>query len=50
MISEKAIEYLQAPILRVAGLDAPVPYSLESAYLPNAKRILTSIKKVASYK
>jgi len=50
MISEKAVEYLQAPILRVAGLDAPVPYSLESTYLPNAKRILTSIKKVASYK
>jgi 2-oxoisovalerate dehydrogenase E1 component beta subunit len=50
LISEKAIEYLQAPILRVAGLDAPVPYSLESTYLPNAKRILTSIKKVASYR
>lgn len=50
LISEKAVEYLQAPILRVAGLDAPVPYSLESTYLPNAKRILTSIKKVASYK
>jgi len=50
MISEKAVEYLQAPILRVAGLDAPVPYSLESTYLPNARRILASIKKVASYK
>jgi pyruvate dehydrogenase E1 component beta subunit len=27
LISEKAVEYLQAPILRVAGLDAPVPYT-----------------------
>ena len=50
LISEKAVEYLQAPILRVAGLDAPVPYSLESTYLLNAKRILTSVNKVASYK
>lgn len=49
LISEKAIEYMRAPILRVAGLDAPVPYTLEADYLPNAKRILAAIKKVAGY-
>jgi 2-oxoisovalerate dehydrogenase E1 component beta subunit len=49
LISEKAMEYLEAPILRVTGLDSPVPYSLEEAYYPNAKRILAALKKVAGY-
>lgn len=49
LISEKVMEYLEAPILRVTGLDSPVPYSLEEAYYPNAKRILAALKKVAGY-
>src|SRR4030095_573438 len=39
ILAEKAIYELEAPILRVAALDMPAPYSppLESAYLPGPK-------------
>jgi len=49
LIAEKALEYLEAPIQRVAGLDAPFPYTLEKEYLPDPKRILSSIKKLHEY-
>jgi 2-oxoisovalerate dehydrogenase E1 component beta subunit len=42
-IQERAIEYLEAPILRVTGLDTPFPYSLEHEYLPNPDRVLAAI-------
>ena len=42
-IQERAIEYLEAPILRVTGLDTPFPYSLEHEYMPNADRVLRAI-------
>ena len=37
IIAEDAFEYLDAPVMRVASLDAPVPYAppLEAAFLPN---------------
>ena len=36
IIGEHAFEYLDAPIMRVASLDSPVPYApnLETAFLP----------------
>ena len=39
-IAEKAFDYLDAPIKRVAALDVPTPYSppLEAYYLPQTKR------------
>jgi 2-oxoisovalerate dehydrogenase E1 component len=39
LISEKAFEYLDAPILRVGGLDSPVPFSpvLEKQFMPKAR-------------
>tara|TARA_B100001013_G_scaffold339707_1_gene262049 strand:+ start:150 stop:1133 length:984 start_codon:yes stop_codon:yes gene_type:complete len=49
LIAERALEYLEAPIQRVAGLDAPFPYTLEKEYLPDPKRILSSIKKLHEY-
>ncbi len=45
MISERAIEYLYSPILRVTGLDAPFPYRNEEFYLPNEKRIMRAVKR-----
>ena len=48
-VSERAIDTLQAPILRVGGYDTPFPYSLESDYLPSANRVFKAIKNVASY-
>ncbi|PYB67582.1 alpha-ketoacid dehydrogenase subunit beta [Thermoplasma sp. Kam2015] len=50
MISERAIEYLYAPILRVTGPDTPFPYRLEDYYLPNEARISVAIEKVMTFR
>lgn len=51
MIAEDAFEYLDAPIMRVASLDAPVPYAppLEAAFLPNAGRVVEAAKRLIAY-
>ena len=49
LIAEKALEYLQAPILRVAGFDTPFPYTLEHLYMPDAKRVLDAASRVLAY-
>jgi 2-oxoisovalerate dehydrogenase E1 component beta subunit len=48
-IQERAIEYLEAPILRVTGFDTPVPYTLEHEYMPNADRVLAAIRKTLEW-
>jgi pyruvate dehydrogenase E1 component beta subunit len=48
-IQERAIEYLEAPVLRVTGLDTPFPYSLEHEYLPNADRTLNAIRSTLEW-
>lgn len=48
-IAERVIEYLQAPVVRVTGLDTPFPYTLESHYVPDAKRVLTGVQRVLKY-
>ncbi|MCL6568152.1 MAG: alpha-ketoacid dehydrogenase subunit beta [Meiothermus silvanus] len=47
-IAEEAIDFLQAPILRVAGWDAPYPpfSAVEHYYRPDAKRVLEAVRKV----
>jgi pyruvate dehydrogenase E1 component subunit beta len=47
--AEKALDSLEAPVLRVTGLDTPFPYSLENAYLPDAPRVLEAMQRVVSY-
>ena len=51
IISEEAFEYLDAPVMRVASLDAPVPYSppLEAAFLPNVDKVVAAAKKLVEY-
>lgn len=49
IVIEKAFEYLKAPVIRVTGYDTPFPYALENEYLPNLKRVLKAITKLASY-
>lgn len=51
LIAEEAFESLDAPIIRIGGLDTPVPFSppLEDAYRPNATRIEAAIRKLADY-
>jgi pyruvate dehydrogenase E1 component beta subunit len=49
-IGEKALSYLEAPIIRVAGYDVPLPYfQLENKYIPSKQRILDGIKRVMQY-
>jgi len=47
--AEKAIEYLEAPVLRVAGFDTPFPYSLEHVYMPDAKRVLAAVERAVHF-
>ena len=51
IIAEEAFEYLDAPIVRVASLDSPVPYSppLEAAFLPSVDMVVAAAKKLVEY-
>lgn len=50
-IAEKAFDYLDAPVKRVASLDVPTPYSppLEAAYLPNKDKVILAARELLSY-
>jgi pyruvate/2-oxoglutarate/acetoin dehydrogenase E1 component len=50
VISERMIEYLYAPIIRVTGPDTPIPYRLEEYYLPNEKRIAKAAEKILNFR
>ncbi len=47
-VTEKAFEYLKAPVKIVAGLDTPIPYnlSLEQASIPQKADILKAVKTI----
>jgi len=51
IISEEAFEYLDAPVMRVASADSPVPYSppLEAAFLPGVDKVVTAAKNLVEY-
>jgi len=51
IIAEKAFEYLDGPVLRVAAMDTPVPFSppLEEAFLPSATKVLEAARKLTEY-
>jgi 2-oxoisovalerate dehydrogenase E1 component beta subunit len=51
IIAEEAFEHLDAPIVRVASLDTPVPYSppLEAAFLPSVERVVAAAKQLVEY-
>jgi 2-oxoisovalerate dehydrogenase E1 component beta subunit len=50
-VNEKAFEWLDAPILRVAAVDAPVPYSppLEDFFLPQVEDVVKAARYLAAY-
>ena len=50
-IAEKAFDYLDAPIKRVASIDAPVPYAppLEEFFLPNAQKVIAAARELLDY-
>jgi len=49
-ISEQLFEYLDAPVMRVAGLDTPIPFAanLEKMFLPQA-RLEEQLQKLIAY-
>jgi len=48
LVAEEAIDYLDAPIKRVAEPDTPIPFSptLEQYVIPNEKAIIKAIKEI----
>lgn len=51
-LSAEAFDYLDAPVLRVTGVDVPMPYTahLEAAALPTAADVVTTVKKSLNIK
>ena len=51
IVAEQAIEYLTAPILRVAAPMTPVPYSptFEKFYIPDETDIKQAVKRIRAY-
>lgn len=50
-IAEKAFEHLDAPVVRIAAPDTPVPFSppLEEAFLPNAALVAARARQLCRY-
>jgi 2-oxoisovalerate dehydrogenase E1 component beta subunit len=51
ILAEDAFEYLDAPIMRIASQDSPVPYApaLEAAFLPNVEKVVSGAKSLVKY-
>ena len=49
VLAEKAVFHLQAPVLRVTGLDTPVSHAAEHSYVPDNDRVLGAIRAVAEF-
>ncbi|MDA1096685.1 MAG: alpha-ketoacid dehydrogenase subunit beta [Chloroflexi bacterium] len=48
ILNERAFDYLDGPVLRVAGTNTPTPYSrhLEEASIPNAARVAERVRQL----
>ncbi len=51
VIAEEAFEFLDAPVVRIASLDTPVPYSppLEAAFMPTRDKVIAAVKQLVEY-
>jgi pyruvate/2-oxoglutarate/acetoin dehydrogenase E1 component len=49
LVSEKALDYLEAPIKRIAALDTPIPYSVkyEGYVFPGVNNIVVAAREIA---
>jgi pyruvate dehydrogenase E1 component beta subunit len=47
-VTESCFDYLDAPVMRVACPDTPIPFSppLEQQYMPNADRVIQTVRAV----
>ncbi len=52
LLAEQALPYLDAPILRVATANVPIPYNpdLEHAILPDANDVISAVTNLISYR
>jgi len=50
-IAERAFEYLDGPVVRIAAPDTPIPYSppLEDAFLPSAPKVIEKARWLYRY-
>ncbi len=50
-ITERAFDCLDAPVVRIAAPDTPIPYSppLEDAFLPNADKVVQKARWLCAY-
>ncbi len=50
-IAEELFEHLDGPIVRVASIDTPTPYSppLEDFFLPNAGKVMAAVRRLVEY-
>jgi len=50
-ITERAFDCLDAPVVRIASPDTPIPYSppLEDAFLPNADNVVEKVRWLVAY-
>ena len=48
-ITERAFDYLDAPVKRVSGVDVPMPYAknLEQLAIPDVERIVAAVREVS---
>jgi pyruvate dehydrogenase E1 component beta subunit len=50
IVGSEAFDYLDAPVLRLAGLDTPIPYNkhLERYAVPQVENIIASVQDLTS--
>jgi 2-oxoisovalerate dehydrogenase E1 component len=50
-IAQNCFQYLDAPVMRLAGADTPIPYAdeLEEAVLPDEKKMYAALRELANY-
>ncbi|HSI88647.1 MAG TPA: alpha-ketoacid dehydrogenase subunit beta [Pyrinomonadaceae bacterium] len=51
IIGEEAFEWLDAPVIRIASIDSPVPFApqMEDYYLPSLDEIVAAARRLAAY-
>jgi pyruvate dehydrogenase E1 component beta subunit len=51
IVAEEAVEYLQAPVIRVGSPDTPVPFSppLEKIYIPDEEDVREAVERMKAY-
>lgn len=51
IVAEEAFEWLDAPVIRIASIDAPVPFApeMEDYFLPSISEIVDAARRLAKY-